>query len=157
VVTGGQTGVDRAAVDVGIELGLPYGGWVPRDGWAEDFERPPGLLTRYPGFWESDSDDPDVRTARNVYEADATLVLTVTDAPSPGTERTCRCAAAAPRPLGVVDLGAASRATSLAALVTSLTWPSTLNIAGPRSSEVPGIYAEARSFLLEHRTLLFGT
>ena len=36
IVSGGQTGVDRAALDVAIELGIPYRGWCPKGGWAED-------------------------------------------------------------------------------------------------------------------------
>jgi hypothetical protein len=41
IVTGGQSGADRAATDVAIEFGIPYGGWVPRGGWAEGFPDPP--------------------------------------------------------------------------------------------------------------------
>jgi hypothetical protein len=46
--SGGQTGVDRAALDAAVLLGRPYEGWCPKGGWAEDFLRPPGLLTIYP-------------------------------------------------------------------------------------------------------------
>ena len=44
IISGGQTGVDRAALDVAIERGVPWGGWCPKGGWAEDFPEPPGLL-----------------------------------------------------------------------------------------------------------------
>ena len=40
IVSGGQTGVDRAALDVAIELGIPYRGWCPKGGWAEDSTKP---------------------------------------------------------------------------------------------------------------------
>ena len=53
IVSGGQTGADRAALDIAIELGIAYGGWCPAGGWAEDFPEPPGLLAFYP---EADGD-----------------------------------------------------------------------------------------------------
>ena len=75
IVSGGQTGVDRAALDVAIELGIPYGGWCPRGGWAEDMPAPPGLLSRYPLLRETAGSDPAERTRLNVRDSDATLVL----------------------------------------------------------------------------------
>ena len=42
--TGGQSGVDRAALDFAIEHNIPYCGWCPKGGWAEDYPDPPGLL-----------------------------------------------------------------------------------------------------------------
>ncbi|WP_425283373.1 YpsA SLOG family protein [Methyloceanibacter marginalis] len=48
IVSGGQTGVDRAALDAAIAAGLPYRGWCPKGGWAEDYPHPPGVRTRYP-------------------------------------------------------------------------------------------------------------
>ena len=47
---GGQTGADRAAVDFAIAWNIPYGGWVPLGGWAEDAPLPPGVLQQYPNF-----------------------------------------------------------------------------------------------------------
>jgi Circularly permutated YpsA SLOG family len=46
--SGGQTGVDRAALDFALRVGPDYGGWCPRGGWAEDFTMAPGLLAKYP-------------------------------------------------------------------------------------------------------------
>jgi hypothetical protein len=155
VVTGGQSGVDRAATDVAISLGVTYGGWVPKGGWAEDRPSPPGLLTTYPDFQVSESGDPDERTVRNVRAADATLVLIREPVTSPGTARTRRCAAALGRPLAVVELAAADRDAILTSFCGHLTSGCSLNLAGPRESEDPGIYAAATSFLLAHRRLLF--
>lgn len=45
--TGGQSGVDRAALDFAIEHGIPYCGWCPKGDWAEDYPDPPGLLRDY--------------------------------------------------------------------------------------------------------------
>jgi Circularly permutated YpsA SLOG family len=51
IISGGQTGVDRAALDVAIERGVPWGGWYPKGGWAEDFPDPPGLPKDINAFW----------------------------------------------------------------------------------------------------------
>jgi Circularly permutated YpsA SLOG family len=75
IVTGGQTGVDRAALDVAGELGIPYAGFCPRGGWAEDLPEPPGLLSRYPHLRETPLSDPAQRTAWNVRDSNAVLIL----------------------------------------------------------------------------------
>ena len=41
IISGGQTGIDRAALDAAIEMGVDYGGWCPKGGWAEDFANRP--------------------------------------------------------------------------------------------------------------------
>jgi hypothetical protein len=80
VVSGGQTGVDRAALNAAIAAGVDYGGWCPRGGWAEDHPDPPGLLSPYPGLRETPSPDPAQRTAWNVRDSAATIILR----PDPG-------------------------------------------------------------------------
>src|SRR6476469_1900022 len=72
--TGGQTGVDRAALLVAIELGIPYVGWCPRDGRADDRQTPPGLLGEFPNLRPTPSTDRRQRTAWNVRDADASLI-----------------------------------------------------------------------------------
>jgi hypothetical protein len=69
IVSGGQSGVDRAALDVAIARGIPYGGWCPKGGWAEDMPAPPGLLAHYPHLRETPSADPAERTAWNVRDS----------------------------------------------------------------------------------------
>src|SRR5262249_20969313 len=76
IISGGQTGVDRAALDVAIERGLAWGGWCPERGWAEDFPEPPGLLARYAHLRETPHSHPLQRTEWNVRDSDATLILT---------------------------------------------------------------------------------
>ena len=72
VVSGGQTGADRAALEVARELGLATGGWVPRGRLAED-----GVIPeRYEGLRETASEDVACRTKRNVRDADATVPRT---------------------------------------------------------------------------------
>ena len=147
IVSGGQSGVDRAALDVAAARGLDYGGWCPRGGWAEDFPDPPGVLTKYPQLTETPDDDPSQRTRWNVRDADATLILVASDiGVSAGAAFTLACAAALAKPHLVVDLRAAD------ALRAAREWalqiaPATLNVAGPRESQSPGIYRAARRLL----------
>ena len=75
IVSGGQTGVDRAALDVAIGRGIAYGGWCSKGGLAEDMPNPPGLLSRYPGLRETPEADPSQRTEWNVRDTDRLMVL----------------------------------------------------------------------------------
>lgn len=145
LVSGGQTGVDRAALDVAVELGIPYGGWCPAGGWAEDLPEPPGLLAAYPLLQEAASRDPAVRTRRNVRDSDATLV--VRHSASPGTDLTEQSARRLGRPILVTRGDPAEVSAWLAALGPGIV----LNVAGPRESEQPGAYDAARRLL---RTVL---
>lgn len=149
MLTGGQSGADRAATDFAVAKRIAYGGWVPRGGWAEDFPTPPGVLAAYPGFTETTSADPAVRTIRNVDEADGLLVVSIGPTSSRGTALALSRAALQRKPLAAVDLQDPGTGW-LEALVASLGPGSTLNIAGPRESEQPGIYEAARQFFDEH-------
>ena len=71
LVSGGQTGADRAALDAARELGIETGGWVPRGRWAEDGQVP----DCYPNMKETDSADPALRTEHNVRDSDGTVVF----------------------------------------------------------------------------------
>jgi len=75
ILSGGQSGVDRAALDAALARDLEYGGWCPRGGWAEDYPHPPGLLARYPKLAETPLADPAQRTEWNVHDADACLII----------------------------------------------------------------------------------
>lgn len=152
IVSGGQTGVDRAALDHAVARGLPYGGWCPAGGWAEDLPQPPGLLARYPALRATPSADPAQRTMWNVRDSDATLVLLpagLAQDASRGTHRAVADARRLGRPLLVLRLGgdaARDRAES-SAFTAGLPPGATLNVAGPRESEAPGVYAAARTAL----------
>ena len=149
IVSGGQTGADRAALDAAIALGIPYAGWCPRGGWAEDLPEPPGLLARYPCLRETPSADPGGRTAWNVRDSDATLILTSADASaSLGTASTIEAARSRGRPLAVVDVSLPAASARVAAFLGSLPAGATLNVAGPRESEAPGIERLSRRTLL---------
>ena len=58
IISGGQTGVDRAALDLAIERGTEWGGWCPKGGWAEELPNPPGLLRQYPKLKGNPSIEP---------------------------------------------------------------------------------------------------
>ncbi|MCB9869889.1 MAG: putative molybdenum carrier protein [Planctomycetes bacterium] len=143
VVSGGQTGVDRAALDVAIELGLPHGGWCPRDRKAEDGAVP----ARY-RLTETSSDDYRVRTRRNVEDSDATLALTW-GPPTGGTALTLAVCRESGKPHHAVDL----RTASDEELGAAARWLhrgayGRLNVAGPRESTSPGVGAHAHAFLI---------
>jgi len=149
IVSGGQSGVDRAALDAAIGCGLAYGGWCPRGGWAEDLPTPPGLLARYPALAETSSRDPAIRTRRNVRESDRTLILVEREglAGSRGTALTLRVAERHGKPYLVVDLDQADAADRIVEWLADADSNLVLNVAGPRESNAPGIYAKARAVL----------
>jgi hypothetical protein len=142
VISGGQTGVDRAALDAALELGMPIGGWCPKNRWAEDGPIP----SAYP-LYETRSEDVAVRTQRNVECSTATLVLT-RGSPMGGTRLTCEIANSMRRPLLVVDLTDPFDDP----VDTIVDWlkkeqPRVLNVAGPRESGAPGITEQTRTLL----------
>jgi len=148
--SGGQTGVDRAALDAAIHLGLAYEGWCPKGGWAEDLDKPPGLLKKYPFLRETPERRPAQRTNWNVRDGDATLVLVPkSDFHSEGTEYTIECAKEYERPLCVVSYSDGEAAQIIRSFAKRLTESQSLNIAGPRESEHPGAYDASLALLLE--------
>ena len=150
LVSGGQTGVDRAALEVAVELGLPYGGWCPAGGAAEDLPRPPGVRALFPDLEETDSPDPAVRTERNVRDSDATLVLVPgRDWHSPGTDLTLECCRRHRRPHLVTSLDNPGAAAAVAAWLQQLPQGARLDVAGPRESQAPGVRDAARAVLLK--------
>lgn len=140
IVSGGQSGVDRAALDVALELGLPVAGWCPAGRWAEDGAIP----ARYP-LRETPSPDVGQRTEWNVRDSDAVLVLT-RGQPAGGTLRTIDLAARMNRPVFAVDVDHPPCVEALHAWLAA-TGTRTLNVAGPRESESPGVGAAAAAWL----------
>ncbi|WP_437287503.1 YpsA SLOG family protein [Sorangium sp. So ce406] len=159
IVSGGQTGVDRAALDVAIAHRIPYSGWCPLGGRAEDFPHPSGLTEKYVNLHQTPAQAAEQRTAWNVRDSNATLIIV--DAArlndrfefSEGTLFTKICADLIfMRPCHVVGLdGENSLATALHWLTNQIeAFPINefrLNFAGPRESEANGIYARASVFI----------
>lgn len=146
IVSGGQTGVDQAALDAARELGLPYGGYVPRGRWTEDGP----LADAYTGMVETDGRKAGARTKRNVRESDATLIITRGGCEG-GTLLTLETARASGKPHLVIDLGSTSRGQAVGMIRDWLiaAAPRVLNVAGPRASKDPAIYEEARNILAD--------
>lgn len=144
IISGGQTGVDRAALDVALKLGISCGGWCPKGRKAEDGK----IGLKYP-LKETNSNSYSVRTRKNVKDSDGTLVLTW-GPPTGGTFDTIESAEKFKEPFWVVDL----RESSSSDVEKVLEWGKAnkvniLNVAGPRESNAPGIYASAVKFLTE--------
>lgn len=132
IVSGGQSGVDRAALDFAVAQGLGYGGWVPRGGAAEDLADPPGVLEYFPQLRETPTNDPAHRTEWNVRDSDATLIVRPGDVVSPGTDATLAEAERQAKPHLVTD---GQQPVRIAEWLASLGSGIVLNVAGPRASE----------------------
>ena len=140
IISGGQTGVDRAALDAAMELGIPHRGWCPHGRLAEDGRVPDRYQLR-----ESDSPEYSARTLQNVLDSDATLIL-CRGRPRGGTELTLRLAQQHRRPNMVVDFDRTPEAADVRRWLAERQIE-ILNVAGPRESQSPGIGATAREFL----------
>ena len=140
IVSGGQTGVDRAALDVALALGIPHGGWCPKGRLAEDRLIPPQYQ-----LTETDSTKYAVRTEKNVVDSDGTLIL-CRGQTSGGTELTRQLALEHAKPCLVVDLNRPLPVDDVYRWISE-SLIETLNIAGPRESQNTGISAQARQFL----------
>jgi glyoxylase-like metal-dependent hydrolase (beta-lactamase superfamily II) len=144
IVSGGQTGADRAAWDVALELGLATGGWVPRGRRAEDGPVP----ERYGNLSETESEAYERRTQLNVRDSDATVVLSF-GLPAGGSALTLQIARSLGRPHLHLDLDHLGIDEAVERLRDWLarTRPRVLNVAGPRASEEPRIAEATRSIL----------
>lgn len=174
IISGGQTGVDRAALDVAIEIGIPHGGWCPRGRRAEN-----GIIPTHYQLKEIEGIDYSERTRKNIIESDGTLI--VTGGPlQGGTLLTFNLCNKLSRPVRVILLPGQPNAHP----PNTQPWPNTqpsialpseeipqrddslqpdptslwewltqyqvriLNVAGPRASKSPGIYERSKAYLL---------
>ena len=143
VVSGGQTGVDRAALDWAIAIGIEHGGWCPEGRAAEDGAIPECYqLDVLPGAGYRQ------RTRRNVEDSDATLVLNLGELDG-GTRETARFADRLGKPHLLIQLDTIDAAVAKTSLLDWLTATQVqvLNVAGPREGKRPGAYAAALRFL----------
>ncbi len=142
IISGGQTGVDRAALDVALELGIPCGGYCPKGRKAEDGP----IDHKYP-LQETGSGDYRVRTEMNVKESNGTLILSK-GRPSGGTALTVKMAAKHSKPCIVVDLDEKIDFGFVRQWIEKNDI-AVLNVAGPRGSKNPTIHNQAMEFLKE--------
>jgi hypothetical protein len=148
IISGGQTGVDRAALDAAIRGHIAHGGWVPKGRLTED-----GILPEIYQLTEMPTDGYAERTEKNVVEADGTLIIS-RGTPTGGTDYTIRMALKHGKPMLHIDLNLYGNPLDAASLVSSwlqMNKIETLNVAGPRASGDPRIYGEALAILINIR------
>jgi hypothetical protein len=139
IISGGQTGVDRAALDAALQSGSECGGWCPEGRKAEDGvipERYP--LTELPGAGYTK------RTRQNVIDSDVSVIIYFGSL-SGGTEKTLRFCLHQKKPYLLIDATELSPTRAAERIQQFVAGPSitTLNIAGPRASDEPLAYAYA--------------
>lgn len=142
IVSGGQTGADRAALDFAIRTGLPYDGWCPRGRLAED-----GPLEARYELRETPTANYAERTACNVRDSDATVLITTRPELTGGTRLTAEMATDQSKPLlhlCRVSVGPLEAAVELRKFLADHR-VTRLNVAGPRASQDPdvGAYVDA--------------
>lgn len=141
IISGGQTGADRAALDVAINHGIPCGGWCPHGRKAEDGRIP----DKYP-LRETDTGNYKERTRLNIRDSDGTLILCPEDEMDAGTKLTHQFCHQMKKPLFVAD---PADETQIPHVIKWLTRDNIhiVNIAGPRESNLKGIYDASVLFL----------
>ena len=146
IVSGGQTGADRAALDFAIKHGIQHGGWCPLGRLAED-----GPLAEKYLLQETTSSRYDQRTRRNVRESDATLIVTIKKAMTGGTALTAHFAKNLKKPWLQISRDAQPSLESAGELVQQFLLNhkvKRLNVAGPRASSGPEISQFVHDVLL---------
>lgn len=141
IVSGGQTGVDRAALDFALLAGVPQEGWCPRGRRSED-----GRIGERYSLRETPLRNYRQRTEWNVRDSDATLVITTCRLLSGGTRHTARTARKLGKPVLVIDPEDAEAVERTEAWLKEYA-VGTLNVAGPRENSEPGIYEKTLVFL----------
>ena len=144
IVSGGQTGVDRAALDWALANGAACGGWCPLGRWAED-----GIIDlRYP-LRETPESDPAQRTEWNVRDSDGTLIVSLAKRLVGGTRLTEILAERLAKPhlvLAKTDGDLSAQVEALRRFIAE-NGIQVLNIAGPRASGEPSVGEYVRSLL----------
>jgi hypothetical protein len=136
IISGGQTGADRAALDWAIKRGIAHGGWCPKGRRSED-----GVIDQRYRLVETPSDDYSQRTEWNVRDSDATAVFSIWKKLRGGSLLTVELAYQYNKP--VIHLCQEDEQTNHAQKLRSFIEKfgiSVLNVAGPRASDEPGVY-----------------
>jgi hypothetical protein len=144
IISGGQTGADRAALDAAIRLGIPHGGWIPKGRIAEDGSLPATYQLR-----EMPTDSYAERTEKNVMDSDGTLIISH-GAPTGGTAYTRKMVLKHGKQMLHIDPTLYGNPMDAASLIKD--WIAihnieTLNVAGPRASKDSRIYAVTLTLL----------
>jgi len=138
IISGGQTGADRAALDVAIKLNIPHDGWIPKGRKTED-----GILPEKYQLKEMPTASYPKRTEQNVIDSDGTLIISRGKL-SGGSDYTRKMTLRHKKQLLYVDLNNYEPfdAASLIASWIGMQNIEVLNVAGPRASKDPEIYAD---------------
>ena len=143
IISGGQTGADRAALDFAIARGIPHGGWCPRGRLAED-----GTIPDRYQLSETPDSDYAQRTEWNVRASDGTVICSIAPTLTGGSKATAELAQRYQKPC--LHLSRERDAESAAGKLRDFLRRheiKTLNVAGPRQSQDPGVADFARDTL----------
>ena len=144
IVSGGQTGADRAALDAAIALGLPHGGYCPKGRRAEDGSIPARyILTETPGAHYLQ------RTEWNVRDSDGTVVFTIVKTATGGSRKTIEIARRLKKPCVHIARDAGGDAIQHLRDFIEAHDIRVLNVAGSRESKEPGIETWAGEVLAQ--------
>ena len=145
IISGGQTCVDRAALDLAITLGFPHGGWIPAGRWAED-----GRIPKHYNLLETPSSETVQQTEWNVRDSDATLIIS-NGILQGGSLLTLEIAVKYNKLCLHIDLLVISETESIKLIADWLESMDcrTLNVAGPRISQDSEIYRQTSELLLK--------
>jgi len=144
IVSGGQTGADRAALDAAIEMGIPHGGWCPRGRKAED-----GVIPEIYQLRETVGSSYLARTEKNVKVSDGTVIFTMRGL-NGGSARTADFARRHRRPWIHFELGVTALDDVVGKLIAFLDENNIrrLNVAGSRAESEPEIYEPVRELII---------
>lgn len=144
IISGGQTGVDRGALDAALETGIECGGTCPAGRKAED-----GVIPEKYPLTEFDSAVYSDRTRQNVIDSDATLLVHFGQLEG-GTAFTRQCCLEENRPFLVIDLSETDQAIHAQQVLDFIRQNTiqVLNVAGPRASKVPNAQDQTRRLLI---------
>jgi hypothetical protein len=152
IVSSGQAGVDRAALDAAKMLCIPYAGWCPQGCWAEGA----AIAMFYENLKETPSSDPMQRTEWNVRDSDGTIII-VNDEPRGDTLYSIQMAQQHNKPHFILITSKENKVDDLVEWIKKNSIH-TLNVAGPRASEAEGIYDEVLNImrqLINHPALKY--
>ncbi len=144
IVSGGQTGADRAGLDFAIYNNIPHKGWCPKGRRAED-----GLIPSAYKLQETPSDEYDQRTEWNARDSDGTVIFTMAKELTGGSKKTAEFASKHGKPLFHLHLGSGWQKELLLVNFVSQHEIHVLNVAGSRESKEPEVYRFALEILKE--------